>query len=426
MRTPLVLVATTVAVLCAGILTGIAGLAMGELVPDRMVARSLHDARVDGSLSPTAQQPTRFGGVADHTTECGEISFGLGESADAGFFETLARGTILGPCERLIAALDSFDRNGQLPEGSTNLRYWHGASTLFRPLLVLVGLPGVRLLSFGVLIAAVASLGRQVRRIAGTGAAVGLLGPVVATTDLAEVGHVAHHALALAVAFGGAGVALRVTQRTPTPSAAFLAALLAGAAFVYVDLLTNAPGAWILVVAMVILAVRSTEARPLRVAGFAVAAGTGWLVGYAGMWAGKWLFAALMLGRDQVWDDVSSTIEKRIDGESQWSEATFGAAIDKNLDTWLTQPLTAVVLLASAVVVSAVLIRATRTATPGGLAVVAVAASPALIPFVWFEIASNHSQIHHWFTYRSLPIALGVALLACLVGNEGRAIEAPR
>jgi hypothetical protein len=42
------------------------------------------------------------------------------------------------------------------------------------------------------------------------------------------------------------------------------------------------------------------------------------------------------------------------------------------------------------------------------------AAIPAVIPFVWYEATSNHSQIHEWFTYRSLPIALGVVLLAVL------------
>ena len=56
----------------------------------------------------------------------------------------------------------------------------------------------------------------------------------------------------------------------------------------------------------------------------------------------------------------------------------------------------------------------------------AIAATPALLPFVWFEIASNHSQIHYWFTYRSIPIALGVALLAVLTGNAGRPIALHR
>ncbi|NIR40405.1 MAG: hypothetical protein GWN79_22595, partial [Actinobacteria bacterium] len=53
---------------------------------------------------------------------------------------------------------------------------------------------------------------------------------------------------------------------------------------------------------------------------------------------------------------------------------------------------------------------------------------PALVPFAWFEILSNHSQIHHWYTYRSLPIALGVLLLAVLADADrpaepGRALK---
>ena len=44
----------------------------------------------------------------------------------------------------------------------------------------------------------------------------------------------------------------------------------------------------------------------------------------------------------------------------------------------------------------------------------AVVAAAALVPFIWFEIASNHSQIHAWFTYRSIPMAIGVVLMTSL------------
>lgn len=37
-----------------------------------------------------------------------------------------------------------------------------------------------------------------------------------------------------------------------------------------------------------------------------------------------------------------------------------------------------------------------------------IVASPALIPIVWSEILKSHIQVHVRFTYRSIPIAVGV------------------
>ena len=157
------LAAATAALLVVCILGGIAGLAVGELIPDRLVAEALHDARVDGSLTPTTQEPTRLGGVADHITECGEISFGLGEPADAGFLETLAEGTILGGCDQLISRA-RFVRSqrstsaGRRRISATGTGHRWSSGRFSR----LLGLPALRLLSFAALVAATLSLGRRV------------------------------------------------------------------------------------------------------------------------------------------------------------------------------------------------------------------------------------------------------------------------
>jgi hypothetical protein len=413
----------TIALLVAATLAGIAGLAIGELVPDRFVAERLLDARIDGSLTATDQEPTRLGGLSDHFTGCTTVSVGLGEAADAGFLETLAEGTNLGPCDRLIGALDRFGENGRLPQGSPYLRYWHGTSSLFRPIIALSGLATLRLLAFGSLLAATVVLARQVRTIAGRAAAIGLLAPLIITTDYLELTQVAFVSVGLAVALAGASLTLAVAARHPSASRVWFSAAVAGAAFVYFDLLTIVPGAWLLPAATTMLAARRFGAPATRVFRLGLTSGIGWFVGYAGMWFGKWVFAAAVLGRQRVQTDVRSTIEQRINGESQWSEDRFGAAISDNVDFWLDRPLARFVLVTGVIVLAVVIRRIIRTDGAGGLAVVAVAAGPALLPFVWFEVLSNHSQIHFWFTYRSLPIAFGVVLLAALTEKAPRPIE---
>jgi putative effector of murein hydrolase LrgA (UPF0299 family) len=50
-----------------------------------------------------------------------------------------------------------------------------------------------------------------------------------------------------------------------------------------------------------------------------------------------------------------------------------------------------------------------------GLATFAAVALPALVVPAWYCVLSNHSQIHAFFVYRSLPAAVGVLLLAGVV-----------
>lgn len=39
---------------------------------------------------------------------------------------------------------------------------------------------------------------------------------------------------------------------------------------------------------------------------------------------------------------------------------------------------------------------------------------PALVPFVWFEVLRNHSQIHAFFTFRSVAVSVGIVIVAAL------------
>lgn len=403
---------TTLALLVALPVLGVIGLATAAAVPDRWVADGLHAARVEGSLTNTAQEPGRLGRIGDHFTECITLSVGLGDTAGTGTFGALAEGTNLGPCDRLVAALDEYDRTGRLPEGTPYLRYWHGASVMVRPVVALAGVPALRLLFYLFMLGTAAGLARRVTRAAGPLAAGGLLTPLALTTDLLDLGTVATHALALGVAFGGAWFVLASTERRPTVTRAWFASLLAGAAYVYVDLLTNVPGAWILVASMAALAARHAGLGSTGALRLGLAGGLGWVAGWAGLWFGKWAYAAALLGRERVVDDVRDTIGRRVGGDSPWAEDRIGAAIEANVEHWLEGPLTWSVLVLALIVAVAAL-RGT-TGTDVDPRAVAVAAAPALVPFLWFELASNHSQVHHWFTYRSIPIALGVVLLAVL------------
>ena len=43
---------------------------------------------------------------------------------------------------------------------------------------------------------------------------------------------------------------------------------------------------------------------------------------------------------------------------------------------------------------------------------------PVLIPILWFELLSNHSQIHAFFVSRSMAAAIGVVLAAAALSEN--------
>lgn len=415
------LAAATVALIGALALVGVIAVAAGEATPDRWVADALVEARADGLIDPADETPTRLGNVADHGTECLAVSIGLGEAPDAGFVETIVESPHLGPCSRLVAALDDDAAGAGLGLGDTSLRFWHGTSGPFRWITAGVGLGALRVLGFVFMLVATGVLGRRVALLVGRPAAVGLVAPLALTSDFTELVGVVHHSTSMGVLLLGGFVTLTSVERRPTRARSWFAPVLAGACFAYVDLFTHVAGAWLLPVALVLVAGRAAGRRPAGLLRLALFSGTGWLVGYAGMWSAKWLLAAPVLGWDRVVDDVGDAVDFAIDGDGAGVEHRFGAAISDNVDYWLGRPLTGLVLLASALIVAVRLVDIVRY-RPGARGPVLIGMVPAVLPLVWFEVVHTHSQLHHEYTYRSLPIALGVVLMAVLAEpGRGRA-----
>jgi hypothetical protein len=44
----------------------------------------------------------------------------------------------------------------------------------------------------------------------------------------------------------------------------------------------------------------------------------------------------------------------------------------------------------------------------------AIIVAPVLIIVIWYELLRNHSQIHYWFTYRSVAVGIGVIAVGLL------------
>ena len=311
------------------------------------------------------------------------------------------------------------------------VRYWSGYSIVSRPLLALGGIRAVQAGSAVLLLGALAGLAHAVRRRAGTAAAVALVGTYALTSNVVATPLAFTMAVSEAVALAGAALVLLVPRRWVLPAAAASAS-----AFVFVDLLTVPGTSWALTVFAVALRAWSARAggrgtpRPARTVLLAAAGGVvAWCAGYGMSWASRWAYATAYVGLDGVVDDVLRTARFRIDGDTTFT----GEAVDlldvplgslaKNLGAWAST----VGMWAAVVLVVALAILAWRgrtglaagVALRGGRATVLALAAPALLVVVWYEFLRNHSQIHAFFTHRSLGAATAIVVAALVIGWVG-------
>lgn len=141
-----------------------------------------------------------------------------------------------------------------------------------------------------------------------------------------------------------------------------------------------------------------------------------WGLGYAGMWALKWLLTALCFGAGRL-TGVFEQITLRLSSASNGASYARTDALLRNLDVILQKPAYLMILLLTAAVICAQLlsrlIKARRSGKaialrPQALLLVLLAA----VPVCWCLVMANHSHDHFYFTYRNLTVSF-LALFIC-------------
>lgn len=144
-----------------------------------------------------------------------------------------------------------------------------------------------------------------------------------------------------------------------------------------------------------------------------------WGIGYAGMWAGKWLLSALLGGEDI---GLLETLQLR--SSSTGAPDTLGAVavIVKRLLVQLRVPMLGAALLL-ALVLGVLFLRRSPWEKLKSLEWLPWAAL-CLLPFFWIAFTQNHSYIHRWFVYRLLAICVFGGL--CMLARLAEKRPAPR
>lgn len=138
-----------------------------------------------------------------------------------------------------------------------------------------------------------------------------------------------------------------------------------------------------------------------------------WLIGYAGMWAGKWILGSIVTGNNII-ENAFSAILNRTSSVSTSDQQiiSFAKVIKRQLLASQHSIFYIVLLL---LICSFIYQIIKKRRYP--LSYVLVYLIIGIYPFIWYFVLKNHSYIHFWFTYRELSItiyAITVCALNCI------------
>lgn len=129
-----------------------------------------------------------------------------------------------------------------------------------------------------------------------------------------------------------------------------------------------------------------------------------WVIGYAGTWILKWAISSIILNRNMFTEAIEA-MKFRTSGEA----AGRFEAIRFNFESMFNEPMKIFLLILIVIIIILLIVRKIsfrwRKWDPFVYVVIMG------LPFIWYLVLSNHSYIHHWFTYRELSITVFAASL---------------
>jgi hypothetical protein len=352
---------------------------------------------------------------ADRFTDCVGISLNLGGRADRSPSELIRDMEVpriegVGACPALIQMLEK--KNVSTESYS---RYWHGYQIFSKPFLYFGGIKELRYVFASLMLIALMLYSMSISTaLAGTlGPLLGVwfAGGFILLTDGADLANVFTHSISLFCIFLTATIVFW-SLRTGNKQRLFLAVVAAGCLNSFFDLLFNPPlGLSALIVgAAAALCDEDTSVRELIRLALVIACG--WAIGFFGTYLCRFALAAVLSDNPlETLKGIYTAGVFRIAGiEYKIRPIVFWATV-KNFGYPMLRPSFAVFVAITAALV-ALLWRRFRQIElrPTLLAFL----FPLFVSVPWFEVFRNHSQHHHWFTYRSASFAL-VCLSALVV-----------
>lgn len=135
-----------------------------------------------------------------------------------------------------------------------------------------------------------------------------------------------------------------------------------------------------------------------------------WGFGYGAMWAGKWVLSTIILGDDVIANALSQILLRSSHVENGEAITTLDTWF-RNIEFYLEKPYLILIIICIAIAIAGVF------RNRGQIASVICDSIPfavvAVMPFVWYALAGQHSYEHHWFTFRGLMTSVFACMCIC-------------
>ncbi len=126
-----------------------------------------------------------------------------------------------------------------------------------------------------------------------------------------------------------------------------------------------------------------------------------WGMGYVGMWAGKWCVSSLILHTNTFKSAIGTILLRTSTSSSDGSHFSLLEMIWRNIKLFADTPAMIVFILCEAALL-AMIIRKREVRLLGKN--ILIYGLVAVLPFIWYLGASNHSYVHYFFTHKELVI----------------------
>jgi hypothetical protein len=389
-------------------------IAVDYVAPAERRAAHLATAFETGELDREDKVIPPYNRGDDYGVECVALAIGL-EPGASPLHNAVAAARPLAAAPTLCAPLAAAVTHAPDVTWLPYFRYWHGYRIVIDPLIAWLPLKAVRLVMLLGLIAALTFFSVETTWLAGRSAALAMVVPIVVLTDIWYMWIITSDSLSTIFILGGAGWFARSLRNGASDHALILSAAVMGSVFNYIDFLLNPPWQPMLLAFLLLAAPPRKIDRQRLLTCVAVLAA--WSLGYALTWVSRWLVAAaLMPDGLAVLRDVVEVVRYRIDGD-------YEQVVSHRLLAPSARALAVIVWQVWHTDWAAVLAMLTPVLLPAHAISprrFAALALPAAIPFAWFEIMSNHTQIHAAIVCRPIASSVGIVLAAWILAGRER------
>jgi hypothetical protein len=324
---------------------------------------------------------------------------------------------MIDPCVELHHAVDGIE--APLQDYS---RYWHGYRIILWPLLDRFNLVTLRIATALLVLLGVAVFTVGLRDAIGPTPALIFTITLFSLTDLWRIWRIASHGISMSLILAGAGAFALLLRRSGSQTLWITSAAALGALFCFIDFMINPP-MMPMILMFLVLAVKTQrpqmtrDPRTLASLSLALTVAAAWFVGYSGTWISKFGLAIWFSEYPaQMEASILHQITFRLYGLEVGSRmflVPLLPTIEMILKAFESVGSITVILIAAAVYFH---IKENRDRFDRNQFYLLL--SPILIVFAWFELFSNHTQLHPNFVYRSASGAVALAISAALISSK--------